>query len=505
MDQYLPFIPPQASNHALGIDWVFWITTIIVAAFGIGVAFFLILFTARYREGRKVNRVLPHHEGIALEMIWTVIPLLIVIGLFVISTVIVFPIFRAPREASEIFVVGKQWMWKLQHPNGRWEMNELHVPVGKPVKLTMISEDVIHSFGIPAFRLNMDVVPGRYTTTWFTPTRVGRYHIFCAQYCGTNHAIMGGYVTVMEPDQFEKWMSTGNVSSSLAAKGETLFREKGCTGCHGPNANLRAPSLANLYGTERPVQIPGDQPWRPEMPSQLVKADYRYLHDSIILPGTEIASGYEPIMPSYAGRLTEEEVIQLVDYIKTLSTSNGTSNGSAQGYEPVPGADSGGLNGATGLSDLGDARTGRRYGGSPTGDLANQLDREAIYAPPFALGQPGDAATGKLYGGSPTGDMANQRDRETIFRGGGVAPGTATLDRSAGGMRSQTAQRPGLGVYETEAYKRSTTSAYTGGLRSQQPGAQSKGNVPSALGAAPGRARNSPPAQSGTVPQEQRR
>jgi len=468
MAQLFPWLLPQASSVSGPIDIVFWIITAVCAAFFTGVAFFLILFVVRYRQGSKVNRVLPHHEGIALEMLWTIIPLFISLGLFLISTVVYFQVVRPPRDATEIFVVGKQWMWKIQHPNGRWEMNEIHVPVGHSVKLTMISEDVIHDFGLPSFRLNMDVVPGKYTQTWFTPTRVGRYHIFCAQYCGTNHAIMGGYVTVMEPDQFEKWMQTGNVRASTASEGEKLFRENGCTGCHGPNANVRAPNLAGIYGRYRPVQIPGDQPWRPDMPAVMVKADYRYLHDSIWLPAKEVAAGYKPIMPSFAGRLNEEQVLQIIDYLKTLETSNGTSNGSAQGYDPGTGENLGGN--AKGQGEIGDANSGQSGNTSPTGDMANEVDREAIYQPPFKTGRPGDAATGNLYGGSPTGDMANVRDRENMFRGGGAVNNLATIDRSAGGMRSDNdIRRGGLGVHNTDNYVRSAVKDITGGLRSQVP------------------------------------
>jgi len=468
MAQLFPWLLPQASSVSGPIDIVFWIITAVCAAFFFGVMSFLTLFVVRYRQGSKVNRVLPHHEGIALEMLWTIIPLFISLGLFLISTVVYFQVVRPPRDATEIFVVGKQWMWKIQHPNGRWEMNEIHVPIGHSVKLTMISEDVIHDFGLPSFRLNMDVVPGRYTQTWFTPTRVGRYHIFCAQYCGTNHAIMGGYVTVMEPDQFEKWMQTGNVRASTASEGEKLFRENGCTGCHGPNANVRAPNLAGIYGRYRPVQIPGDQPWRPDMPAVMVKADYRYLHDSIWLPAKEVAAGYKPIMPSFAGRLNEEQVLQIIDYLKTLETSNGTSNGSAQGYDPGTGENVGGN--AKGQSEIGDANSGQQGNTSPTGDMANEVDREAIYQPPFETGKPGDAATGELYGGSPTGDMANVRDRENMFRGGGAVNNLATIDRSAGGMRSDNdIRRGGLGVHNTDNYVRSAVKDITGGLRSQSP------------------------------------
>ena len=472
MAQLFPWLLPQASSVSGQIDFVYWLITAISIAFFVGVSFFLTLFVVRYRQGSKVNRVLPHHEGITLEMIWTIIPLFIALGMFLVSTVVYFQVVRAPKNATEIFVVGKQWMWKIQHPNGRWEMNEIHVPVGHPVKLTMISEDVIHDFGVPAFRLNMDVVPGKYTQMWFTPTRVGRYHIFCAQYCGTNHAIMGGYVTVMEPDQFEKWMQTGNVRASTASEGERLFRENGCTGCHGPNANVRAPSLNGIFGKYRPVQIPGDGTWNQNLPATMVKADYRYLHDAIWTPAKEVAAGYKPIMPSFAGRLNEEQVLQIIDYIKTLQTSNGTSNGSAAGYDPGVGNVLGGsgTGNATGLSDIGDARTGQLYGGSPTGDMANQLDREATYTAPFEIGKPGDAATGQLYGGSPTGDMANQRDRENIFRGGGAVNNLGTVDRSAGGVRSDNdARRGGLGVYNSDNYTRSQTKNITGGLKAQVP------------------------------------
>ncbi len=468
MAQLFPWLLPQASSVSGGIDFVFWLITAVCAAFFLGVMSFLTLFVVRYRQGSKVNRVLPHHEGIALEMLWTIIPLFIALGLFLVSTVVYFQTVRAPRDATEIFVVGKQWMWKIQHPNGRWEMNEIHVPVGHSVKLTMISEDVIHDFGLPSFRLNMDVVPGKYTQTWFTPTRVGRYHIFCAQYCGTNHAIMGGYVTVMEPDQFERWMQIGNVRASTASEGEKLFRENGCTGCHGPNANVRAPSLAGIYGKYRPVQIPGDQPWNQNLPATMVKADYRYLHDAIWTPAKEVAAGYKPIMPSFAGRLNEEQVLQIIDYIKTLQTSNGTSNGAGQGYDPGMGKTAGGN--ALGQSEIGDANSGQQGGTSPTGNMDNEVDREAIYQPPFETGKPGDAATGRLYGGSPTGDMSNGRNRESIFAGGGAVDNLGTIDRSAGGMRNEDyTRRGGLGVHNTDNYIKSQVKDITGGLKSQVP------------------------------------
>jgi len=502
MAQYFPWILPQASSFAGQIDFVFWFITAICAVVGAGVTFFLLLFCIRYRQGTKVNRKLPHHEGMALELIWTIIPLVIMVFMFFLSTIVYFQTIRPPADATEIFVVGKQWMWKIQHPNGRWEMNELHIPVGKPVKLTMISEDVIHDFGLPAFRLNMDVVPGRYTQTWFNPVREGKYHIFCAQFCGMNHAIMGGYVYVQTPDEYEKWMAQGNVQPAMASRGEKLFRDQGCTGCQGARANVRAPSLVGLYNSTRSVQIPNDGIWKADMPVSSMPADARYIHDSIYLPAKEVAAGYRPIMPSYQGRLSEEQILQLVDYIKTLRTSNGTSNGSRAGYQPFGSSDPQDLSGseglrnpdgspasvvigqrnsrstatpvnggnALGLSDLSDARTGKLYGGNPTGDMADNNDREAVLRSFGDQGTTGDAASGKLYGTSPNGDMSNNRDRENIFHNGGGTSSSALLDNSAGGMHNDSNhKRGGLNVYRSKNYTDSNVPVYSGGLHSQVP------------------------------------
>jgi cytochrome c oxidase subunit 2 len=325
----LPFVLPQASTTAPGYDSVFVVLHIIALFFTVGIFAAVAFFAIRYRRGNKVNRVLPDHEGIALELTWTIIPLIILMVLFVWSTSVYFATIRIPAGAMQVNVVGKQWMWKLQQPNGRWEMNELHVPLNKPVKLTMISEDVIHSFGVPAFRIKMDVIPGKYTSMWFQPTRVGRYRVFCSQYCGTKHAIMGGFITVMEPSDYERWLSTGNVPQSYQAEGEQLFRELGCTGCHGQNSSVRAPALEGLYGSSVAVQIPEEG-----NKTRVITADNRYIHDSIILPEKEIKAGYKPIMPTYRNRVSEEDILKLIDYIRAMGTSNGTSNGLARSYIP---------------------------------------------------------------------------------------------------------------------------------------------------------------------------
>jgi cytochrome c oxidase subunit 2 len=291
----------------------------------------IVFFAVYYRRGHKVDRSNPPEENLTIEIIWTTIPGLLVMATFIWATSVYFINQRAPAGAMEVYVVGKQWMWKLQHPSGRWEMNQLHVPVGKPVRLIMTSEDVIHSFYVPAFRVKQDVVPGRYSTLWFEPTKVGQYHLFCAEYCGTKHSGMVGSVFVMEPADYEKWLRTGNVPGSMASKGEQLFRELGCSGCHGGNSSVRAPLLDGLYN--RPVAIEA-----PDGSTRTLIADERYIRDSVLLPEAEVAAGYKPIMPTFKGKISEEDLLQIMEYIKSLSTSNGTSNGSARDYVPPAGA-----------------------------------------------------------------------------------------------------------------------------------------------------------------------
>src|SRR5437773_12156556 len=220
----------------------------------------------------------------------------------------------------DVRVVGKQWMWKFQHANGRREINTLHVPLGRAVKLTMISQDVVHSFYVPVFRIKRDVVPGSYATCWFEATKLGEFHLFCAEYCGTNHSRMVGRVVVMEPIDYEKWLNTGEPGEAIAVAGERLFRDRGCSGCHGLNSKFHAPPLENMYGRSRPLAT-----------GEVVQADEGYLRDSILLPGKEIAAGYENIMPSYAGQLSEEETMQLIAYLKSIG---GSSAGKVGPTEP---------------------------------------------------------------------------------------------------------------------------------------------------------------------------
>ena len=394
----IPIIVPQASTVAPSVDAVFWTIHIIAIVMTLAIFGCIAFFSVRYRRGNVVDRNLPEHEGMALELTWTIIPLIIMMGMFVWSTVVYFSIIDPPAGAMEVSVVGKQWMWKLKQPNGRWEMNELHVPVGRAIKLNMISEDVIHDFFVPDFRVKMDVIPGRYTTLWFQPTRTGMYHIFCSQFCGTNHAIMGGYVYVMEPSDYQKWLSSGNGNDAMAQEGEHLFRALGCTGCHGGNSNVRAPSLDGIYNQPVAVQVPDEHLGVPveQMPARTITADLRYLHDSITLPDKEIVAGYKPIMPSFQGKVSEEQIADLIDYIKSLGTGNGTGNGNAKSYN---------TNGIY-TKDAAKAYTGLQSPATNI-DMSNPASRDQVFS----------GAGARPNEGRP--DMSNPVSRDRVFNGNG--------------------------------------------------------------------------------------
>lgn len=308
MEQFHLF-PPQASTIAQQIDWIFFALTAITFFFCAVVFLPILYFAVKYRRGSKADRSNPRSESLLLESGWTIVPLVISIGLFGWGAITYFHLERPPDDALQVQVVAKQWMWKLQHAEGKREVGELHVPLGRAIALTMTSQDVIHSFFVPAFRVKQDVVPGKYTAAWFKPTKSGEYHLFCSQYCGTHHSAMIGRVMVMEPVDYERWLNVGAPAETIARAGERLFRDRGCSGCHGANSKFHAPPLENLYGKPRPLTT-----------GQMIAVDERYLRDSILLPGKEIAAGYENIMPSYAGQLSEEEIMQLIAYLKSLGS-----------------------------------------------------------------------------------------------------------------------------------------------------------------------------------------
>ncbi|MGA2772394.1 MAG: cytochrome c oxidase subunit II [Bryobacteraceae bacterium] len=299
--------PVQASTFAPDVDHLLYFLLAVAVFFSLAIFCSIFYFAIRYR--RRSENELPRaiHGGMALEILWSVIPLGLTMVMFTWGASIYFNESRPPDNALDIYVVGKQWMWKLEHLGGQREINELHIPVGQAVRLTMTSEDVIHSFFVPAFRTKQDAVPGRYTTTWFTPTKAGKYHLFCAEYCGTNHSRMGGWVYVMEPRDYEAWLSGGTSGGSLAENGQKLFDELACGNCHKPDGSGRCPSLTGLFG--KTVQLAG---------GATVKADEGYIRESILQPQAKIVAGYGPIMPTFQGLVTEEGVMQLIEYIKSL-------------------------------------------------------------------------------------------------------------------------------------------------------------------------------------------
>ena len=271
--------------------------------------FFLIyVFAVRYR--RKSEQEVPEQIPglLKLEILWSVIPFLLCMVVFVWGATLYFDTYSPPKDALEYYVVGKQWMWHIQHPTGQREINELHVPTGQPIKLTMATEDVIHSFYIPAFRVKRDVVPGRYTSMWFEATKPGEYHLFCAEYCGTKHSQMRGRVVVMEPADYQNWLSGGVANEPLEVIGEKKFRQLACHTCHVDKPDARGPSLVGVFG--EPVRLQN---------GQTVTVDETYIRESILNPNAKIAAGYRPVMPTFKGQIDEVGLLQITAYIKSLT------------------------------------------------------------------------------------------------------------------------------------------------------------------------------------------
>jgi cytochrome c oxidase subunit II len=305
----LPFFPEQASNFAGSVDILFGFVLITCLFFAVLITLVTIYTAFRYRRVNP-NEVGSTLEGnLTLEIGWTVIPLIIAMGMFAWGAVVYVHFRTDPRDTIDINVVGKQWMWRLQQPNGKREINELHVPLNRNIKLIMGSEDVIHNFFVPAFRVKMDVVPGRYNTMWFRPTKIGKYHFFCSQYCGTNHAVMGGWVTVMDPADYAAWLSDESGEVSPVSAGEKLFAQLACNTCHLPDGTGRAPSLNGVY-LGKILLADGST----------VIADDAYIRESILQPKAKIVAGYQPVMPTFQGLVSEEQILNLTAYIKSLQS-----------------------------------------------------------------------------------------------------------------------------------------------------------------------------------------
>jgi cytochrome c oxidase subunit II len=311
MLQGIPLKPEQASTIAQGVDYLYYFLSAIGVFFSVLIFVAIFYFVIRYRR-REEHEIPEQIEGnLFLELTWTVIPLGIVGLIFLWGTVLFVHNARPPERSMEIFVVGKQWMWKVQHPEGVEEINELHVPVNQPVKLTMTSEDVIHDFAVPAFRIKKDVVPGMYTTEWFQATKTGTFHLFCDQYCGTNHSLMKGSIIVMEPADYEQWLSGGIHGVTMVQAGAKLYEDLACVVCHGTG---KGPALLGIYN--KPVKLED---------GRTVIADDAYLRESVLYPTAKIVDGFRPIMPTFKGQVTEEQLLQLIAYIKSLATQPSTA------------------------------------------------------------------------------------------------------------------------------------------------------------------------------------
>jgi cytochrome c oxidase subunit 2 len=302
----LPLWPERASSMAGQVDAIYIFLLVVCGMVALLIFTCLLYFAARYRRrpGVEAEQI----EGSTpLELTWSIIPLCVFMVFFAWGAIVFFKQRTPPRDATEVYVVAKQWMWKLEHAEGQREINELHVPVGRDVKLIMTSQDVIHSFYVPVFRMKQDVLPGRYTVAWFRATKPGTYHLFCAEYCGTQHSGMIGSIIVMQPAQYEAWMN-GGPAGPLSATGEKIFAELGCSTCHRTDTQGRGPNLQGVFG--KPVLLED---------GRSVVADENYVRESILDPGAKIVNGFKPVMPTFQGLVSEEQLNALVAYVKSLS------------------------------------------------------------------------------------------------------------------------------------------------------------------------------------------
>lgn len=310
METILPISPPNASRISDSVDALFAIELAFSALTILLIAGLILYFSWRYRRRspHDTPAVIGHHYG--LEAFWSGATFVAFTCFFFMGAALYVSMKDPPEHAQEVYVVGKQWMWKIQHADGLREINELHVPVGQPTKLIMTSEDVVHDFFVPAFRMKQDVIPGSYTSAWFTATEPGVYHVFCAQYCGAEHSLMVGSVIVLTQADYDSWRAGLGPVATPAEAGRKLFVSYGCSQCHGQTA----PGLAGLYLSHVKLQD-----------GSTVVADDDYLRRSIVDPGAQIVAGFPPIMPTYRSQLTGEQVNALIEYIKSLKSARGPS------------------------------------------------------------------------------------------------------------------------------------------------------------------------------------
>jgi cytochrome c oxidase subunit 2 len=307
MNLGFPLFPEQASTMAARVDALYFFLVGVSVFFATLICVLIVIFAIRYRRRSEDDRPPEILGDLRLEVLWTVIPLGFTLVMFVWGAKLYFITYQPPADALEINVVAKQWMWKAQHPEGRAEIDQMHVPLGRPIKLLLTSQDVIHDFFVPAFRVKTDVLPGRYTTVWFEPSKTGVYHLFCAEYCGTQHSGMIGRIFVVSPNDYQAWLGGGTMGVSMAEAGARLFQTLGCVTCHQPSDSARGPSLVGLLG--KPVRL---------QDGSTIVADENYIRESIINPKAKVVAGYEPAMPTFKGLISEEGIMQIIAYLKSL-------------------------------------------------------------------------------------------------------------------------------------------------------------------------------------------
>ena len=303
----IPLFPDQASTLAPQVDNLYFFLVAVTAFFALLVVILVVIFAVKYRDDTGLKVGAPITGSVPLEIGWSLIPFLISMVIFVYATVVYFNIVRPPAETLEIYSTGKRWMWRFQHIDGQSEINDLHVPKGRPVRVTFTSEDVLHSLFIPAFRVKADAIPGRYSSIWFTPTQAGEFHLFCAEYCGTKHSGMIGRVIVMEPNDYQAWLSGGTAGQTMVQRGEQLFQQLACVSCHVTDGSGRGPTLAGVFGSQVMLTTGGT-----------ALADDTYIRESILTPHAKVVAGYGPVMPTFQGLVNEEGVMSLIEYIKSL-------------------------------------------------------------------------------------------------------------------------------------------------------------------------------------------
>ena len=314
-----PLFPPSASTVASEMDALYFFIVAVCTFFAVLVTLLVVYFTLRYKRTHPDEVGADIHGSLVLELTWTFIPFVLAMVMFGWGAKVFFDLARPPRDAMEIFVVGKQWMWKVQHPDGTREINQLHVPIGRPVRITLGSEDVLHDFSLPAFRVKMDAVPGRLTTLWFEATKPGTYHMFCAEFCGTKHSGMIGEVIVMEPHDYQAWLAGGRTTGTPVENGQRLFTDLVCITCHKEDSTGRGPSLLGVFGGA--VELTD---------GRTVVADENYLRESIMNAQAKVVKGYQPVMPAFQGQVSEENLLQLIAYIRTLKPAAPDGGGPQQ-------------------------------------------------------------------------------------------------------------------------------------------------------------------------------